>query len=103
MRAAMMKRLPALVAISVLIGVSGCAPEHSALDLPPGTYQHDVKSTDANGVTTEKRNTTNVGVDANGRKTAVVESKTTEKPPGFFNGLFNKTTTNQSRDVIQEQ
>ena len=78
-----------------------CTPENSALNLPPGKYQNDVKSTDANGVTTEKVHTTSVSEDADGDKTAVVQSKTTEKPPGFFNGLFNKTTTNQSTEVIQ--
>jgi len=73
------------------------------LNLPPGKYQNDSKSTDANGVTTEQKDTTTVGVDDNGHKTAVIESKTMEKPPGFFNGLFNKTTTDQSTEVIEEK
>ncbi len=82
---------------------SACTPENSALSKPPGTYHSDVKSTDANGVTTEHSSTTDVGYNADGSKHAVVQAKTTKKPPGLINGWLHKRTTDQSTQVIDER
>lgn len=82
--------------------LSACTPESSALDLPPGNYQQRTQFTDDSGVTTEHRETTNVGVDPLGHKTAVVQSRTTEKPPGFWDRLFHTRTTEQSTKVMRD-
>lgn len=97
----MTKTLPALFATCALSSfmLGACTQEQTALNKPPGTYETTTKSTDASGTTTERKASTDVSVDQYGRKTAVVKSKTTEDPKG----LFNKTTTNQSTQVIQEK
>ena len=90
--------------LSVMLGgilISACSPERSALNLPPGKYENDVSSTDQNGVTTERKDSTKVDVDSSGHKTATVQSKTTEQPPGIL-GVFKKKTTNESTHVMEE-
>ena len=81
------------------ISLSACSDnKSSALDLPPGQYHHETNSTDANGTSHTQTETTTVGVDAYGNKTAVVNKKNTTDP----RGLFNKTT-DQSTTVIDER
>lgn len=100
----MTNTLKSLCAISVAaLSLAACTPEDQALNKAPGTYKSDVKSTDANGVTTEQKDVTDVSVDQYGHKKAVVKSKTTEKPPGVINGFLNKKTTNDSTTTVEEK
>ena len=95
----MTTKLSIISAIIVTVLLTGCIHENSALNLPSGKYQKDVSSTDVNGTTTEQKTSTDVSVDENGHKTAVVESKTTKDPKG----LFNKTTTSQTKVIESNQ
>ena len=96
----MTKQFLALLAVSATaLALSACSPERTALDAPPGNYEKTTSSTDANGTTTKTQNSTDVSVDKNGNKTAVIKSKTTKDPKG----LMNKTTTNESEQVIEEK
>jgi len=95
-------RLSTLLAVSALalgLGACGFMHEQSVLNNPPGKYEKTVSSTNAQGTTTEKQSSTEVTVDAYGNKTAVIKSKTTKDPEG----LFNSTTTSQSKQVIEEK
>ncbi len=80
------------------LSVSACSERQSALDLPPGQYNNVTRSTDANGTDHVTRNTTTVGEDAYGNKTAVVQKKNSTDP----RGLFNKSTS-ESTTVIDER
>lgn len=94
------KHLTVLIALMALtFGVNACTQEQSALNKPPGTYEKTVRSTDEYGTTTTRKTSTDVDVDEYGNKTAVVKSKTTKDPKG----MFNKTTTSQSKEVIEEK
>jgi hypothetical protein len=96
----MQKTLSVFITATVLaMGLSACTQEQSALNKPPGKYERTVKSTDSTGTTTERQSSTDVSVDEEGNKKAVVKSKTTRDPKG----LFNKTTTSESRQVIEEK
>ena len=95
----MEKKLVTLVAVSALtLGLSACMQD-SVLNNPPGKYEKTTSSTDANGTTTEHQSSADVSVDANGNKKAVVKSKTTKDPVG----LFNKTTTSESNETLEEK
>ncbi len=97
-----MTKLSALLAVCVTtLALSAChtTPTRSATDLPPGKYEKSTTSTDANGTTTTRDNTTNVTVDQYGNKHAVVKSDTTKDPKG----LFNKTTTSSTREEVKER
>ncbi|MBL0319283.1 MAG: hypothetical protein IPP74_08355 [Alphaproteobacteria bacterium] len=99
----MKTNLSILTALSVLaLTLSACAedrPQRTVLDQAPGTYERTVSSTDAQGTTTEKQSSTEVSVDKTGKKKAVVKSKTTKDPKG----LFNKSTTNETEQEIEEK
>ncbi len=58
-----------------------------------------MSSTDENGITTKEKSSTKVVVDDYGNKKAIVKSKTTKDPKG----MFNTTTTHESKEVIEEQ
>lgn len=94
----MKKTLSTLVTVSALaLSLSAC--QDSVLNTPPGKYEKTTSSTDAHGTTTEQQSSTDISVDAQGNKKAVVKSKTTKDPKG----LFNKTTTDQSKQTIKEK
>lgn len=94
----MTSRLTYLIALSaVALGLGACTPEQRVLNAPPGNYENQTSSTDSAGTTTDKKTSTNVSVDQYGNKTAVVKTKTTKDPKG----LFNKTTTENSTQVIK--
>jgi hypothetical protein len=96
----MKKTVYTLVTVFALaLGLAACTPEQSALNKAPGTYEKTTSSTDANGTTTEQKNSTEVSEDKAGNKKAVVKSKTTKDPKG----LLNKTTTSESNQVIEEK
>jgi hypothetical protein len=94
----MEKNLTMLVAISAL-ALGACTEERTALDRAPGKYERTTVSTDAEGTTTKRESSTEVDVDDEGHKKAVVKSKTTKDPKG----LLNKTTTSESKQVIEEK
>ncbi len=87
-----------IIAITVAtLGLGACTQEQRVMETPPGKYVSKTSSTDANGTTTDTKSVTDVSVDQYGHKTAVVKNKTTKDPKG----LFNKTTTNDSTQVIE--
>lgn len=94
----MKKHLMTFAAFAAALSAMACTHEQTVLDKAPGNYQSTKTSTDANGTTTTKQSYTDVSVDENGRKRAVVKSKTTKDP----RGLFNKTTTNDTTEVIEQ-
>jgi hypothetical protein len=94
----MKKHLLTLAAIAVAgVTLSACAPERTALDLPPGKYENTTESTNRYGTKTERNSSTEVYVDKYGNKKAVIESETTRDPKG----LFNKTTTSKTKTVVE--
>lgn len=94
----MKKTLSTLVAVSALaLSLSAC--QDSVLNNPPGKYEKTKSSTDSKGTTTEQQSSTDVSVDAQGKKRAVVKSKTTKDPKG----LLNKSTTSESSQTIEEK
>ncbi len=100
----MEKKLSTIVSISILaLCLSSCSYLKEQMDLnnapPPGKYEKTVSSTDTKGTTTERKSSTEVGVDKDGNKKTVVKSKTTKDPKG----LFNKTTTSQSKQETEEK
>lgn len=96
----MEKYLSKLATASLItLTLSSCTQEQRVLNNPPGKYEKTTSSTDAVGTTTERRSSTEVSVDQYGNKKAVIKSKTTKDPKG----LFNKTTADQSKQVIEEK
>lgn len=96
----MEKKLSTLITLSVVaFGLGACTYEQSVLNNPPGKYERTVRSTDSSGTTTERKSSTEVDMDEYGNKSAVIKSKTTKDPEGWF----NKTTTNQSKEIIEEK
>ena len=94
----MEKKLSTLIAMSALaLGLSAC--QDSVLNNPPGKYEKTTSSTDSSGTTRAQQSSTDVSVDDQGNKKAVVKSKTTKDPVG----LFNKTTTSESTQTIEEK
>ena len=95
-----MTKISALLTIcAAALALSACEDHRSATDLPPGRYEKSSSSTDSNGTTTTRDNTTNVSVDAYGNKHAVTTTTTTKDPKG----LFNKTTTATTREEVDER
>ena len=86
-----------LTVLATVFALSACEPKR-ATDLPPGSYEKTTRTTNEQGTTTTHTSETDVYVDADGNKTAVVQSKTTEDPKG----LFNKKTT-QKTTVVEEE
>lgn len=96
------KKLPILAALSILtLGLSGCMEAHNAMmhNKPVGKYEKTSTSTDDRGTTTEQQDSDEVIVDEDGKKKEIVKSKTTKDPKG----LWNKTTTKKSTQVIKER
>lgn len=86
------KTLP-ILAICALTACSSSPPR--VTDLPTGHYESTSTSTSAAGTTTDRAKSTDVYYDADGRKTATVNTTTTSDPPG----LLNKSTTQTSQTV----
>jgi hypothetical protein len=92
----MHKTFKILATTAVLLSVAGC-DTGSALNLAPGKYEKSTSTVTPNGTAVTQDNQTTVGYDSYGNKKAVVQTKTTQDPPG----LFNKTTTGTT--VIEER
>lgn len=88
-----------LLALTAVLGMTACTEEKHVRDLPPGKYESMKKTTDASGTTTVQKSSTEVDVDEDGNKKAVVKSKTTKDPKG----LFNKKTTSETKKVIEDE
>jgi hypothetical protein len=89
----------ALTALAVTsLTFAACDMQSDPTDLPSGTYENNRESTNSRGTDTKTTATTDVTVDQYGRKKAVVETKTTQDPEG----LFNKTTTSESKTIIRD-
>jgi hypothetical protein len=91
--------LAAAAAIMVLGSTSACSlfEAEQKSNLPPGKYESTRRSTDQYGTETEYMDRTDVRVDEYGNKRVTSEKKTTKDPKG----LFNKKTTNKSKQVIE--
>ena len=92
----MNKSLLLLIAACGALSVNACSSNNPA-NLPPGKYEHSTSSTDENGTTTETSKSTDVQYDSNGRKQAVVKSKTSRDPPGLFNKSTNESDQTYSQ------
>jgi len=85
---------PTLSALAaLLLSLTACMDAKDALDTPDSKSEKTSSSTDSKGTVTQNRSSTEIETDESGRSTTVVKSKTTEDPKG----MFNKTTTSQSR------
>lgn len=82
-----------------LFSMAACqATSPSPTNLPPGEYEKSTESVNKYGTKTATTTNTTVSKDAHGNKTAVVKQKTTKDPKG----LFNKTTTTDTKAVIRD-
>ena len=91
----MNKPLITLLTVSTLmLSLSACMDMKNAMDMPDGKSEKMSSSTDANGTTTQRQYSTETDTDETGHKKTIVKSKVTKDPKG----LFNKTTTTQTRD-----
>ena len=81
----------------IAILATGCM-QNDVSHMAPGKYEKSERTTDAYGNAIEKKTLTDVQEDAYGKKRAVIETKTTKDPEG----LFNKRTTDQTKQVIEE-
>lgn len=100
----MQKKLPILLAVSALaLGLGACEQEkrqeERVLNKAPGTYEKTTSSTDAEGTTTEQESSTDIRIDDQGKKKAVIKTKKTKDPKG----LLNKTTIKKSTQTIEER
>jgi hypothetical protein len=96
----MQQTLSDMAILSLLvIALAACTQEKTALNRAPGTYEKTETSTDAAGTTTEEQSSTEVSIDDRGKKKAVTQTKTTKDPEGWF----NKTTTSETKQQIQEK
>lgn len=78
--------------------VTACM-SHQENQLPPeGHYKSHSSKTDASGTTYTTKKSTDVEVDEYGHKKAVVKTKTTKDPKGFF----NKETKHESERTVTE-
>lgn len=91
-----MKRFLAMSAMALSLALPACMTD-SAINQPPGHYEHTTASTDSEGTTRERSKETDVWYDAEGNKHAVTKKTTSTDPKG----LFNKKTTTQSESEIE--
>jgi len=97
-----MKTLPLLTVLAIsasVLTVSGCMREQMFWNSKPGEYKHSQSNTDSRGNVIEHKRSTKVSVDKNGHKKAVVTTKNTKDPKG----LMNKTTTSETKEIIEEK
>lgn len=87
------KYMSLILASAVALTAAACTPSQRATTLPPGEYEKTTSTTDARGTTYEKKQTTDVGYDANGNKTATVKTETTKDPKGLFNKTTHESTS----------
>jgi hypothetical protein len=91
----MQNKTATIIALSALaLGLNACMDMKNAMDTPDGKYENTSSSTDANGTSTTRQSSSEVGTDAQGHKHSVIKTKTTKDPKG----LMNKTTTSQTRE-----
>jgi hypothetical protein len=93
----MKTKLTAIASVSLLtLGLAACE-QHNPYNRPPSAYDKTSRSTDANGTTYEQQNSTDVEIDAAGRRKTIVRTKSTTDPKG----LMNKTTTSKTRVEVE--
>lgn len=91
-----MKLMPiTILASTLMLGVAACSND-SPTNLPPGHYESSKSSTDAAGTSRTTDTSTDVKLDANGKKTAVVKKKKTTDPKGLFNKSSSESTESYS-------
>lgn len=78
----------------LLLSLAACTYDKTA-NLPPGKYEKNYKSVDANGTERSTESSTNVYYDENGVKRIKVDKETTTDPKG----LFNKSTTETHQSI----
>ena len=96
----MKKTIPTIITVSALaLALGACTPEQKLSHKNPGSYESTETSTDAKGTTTVKTSTTVVTIDEDGNKKETITSKITKDPKG----LMNKTTTQSTKQTIEEK
>jgi hypothetical protein len=94
----MTKTLTLMTAAVALLAIPACTQSQRATDLPPGKYESQTSSVNADGTKTTRSTTTEVDQDRDGDKSATTETKTTRDPKGLFNKQTSKTTTKTTED-----
>ena len=87
------------VACAAELGAVACSYEREDDDRGAGGYERNSSYTDEQGTRTENRDSTEVTVDNHGKRHTSVKSKTTRDPKG----LFNKKTTHESDEEIDQK
>lgn len=91
-----MRRMISIGAITTIaLSLGACMDIKNALDMPDGKSEKSSISTDANGTVTKRESSTETGLDADGNQQVITKTKTTNDPKG----LFNKSTTSQTRQT----
>ena len=94
-----MHKLTILTLAAASLALPACTPsERAATDLPPGQYHRTTKSVDSAGTGHTTKETTTVGEDAYGNKSAVVTKKKTTDPKGLFNKRTSESTSVYSEE-----
>ena len=96
----MKNKLSTLAIVSFMaLGLNACCQDKDDMKKSSDRYEKTEVSKDANGTTTERQTSSDYDRDDNGHKKVVVKTKTTKDPKG----LFNKTTTNESKEVDEDK
>ncbi len=92
------KTMPLMVAAITLLALPACTGSQRTTDLPPGKYESETSSVNADGTKTTRSTTTEVEQDSDGDKSATTETKTTRDPKGLFNKQTSTSTTKTTED-----
>ena len=90
--------LPLMIAAAALLVLPACSNAKRATDLPPGKYESESSSVNADGTKTTRSTTTEVDQDSDGDKSAVTKTETTRDPKGLFNKQTSTSTSKTTED-----
>lgn len=93
-----MKSTMKIILLGVLVTGAGCTYNEPANLPAPGHYDRTTVSTNSQGTTVSNQKSTDVTVDADGNKTAVIKNSNSTDPEGLLNRRSNTNTT-----IIHEQ
>jgi len=94
-----MNKKISLLIVSAILASALSACQSYVKERSPGLYERNSSYTDSDGTTRERQTSTDITVDSDGNRKTVVRSRNTTDPKG----LFNKSTTSRTREVIEEK
>ncbi len=99
----MYKTISTIAALSIIsVGLTACGGMYHSnerrSDMSPGSYESRESATDKYGTRTDRSTSTEVNQDRYGDRKSTTTTKTTRDPKG----LFNKSTTSETK-VINDQ